>query len=371
MVVAVTRPTRLNISQAAVTHNVQQVRESAQASFVFLAVKANAYGFGLVPMSQAALAGGVDGLAVAVLDEGLALRQAGITAPILVLGITLPQYAKLLADNQVMATVGSLAWLETAAEYLSPDGPRLQVNLAVDTGMGRIGFRERATLETAITYLKAHDDIFDYQSIMTHFSEADSTEDDYFHQQLHCWHALTDGLPMPPLVHLANSGAAMYHADEMPTDVIRAGTVVYGVEPSLGELRDDDYLEPVMTLETELVFVKRCHKGEGVSYGHTYYTEEGEWIGTVPVGYGDGLPRKMQGFEVIVNGERRPIVGKLAMDQMMISLPGELPIGTTVTIIGRQGDVENRLEDVADYVGLAPWEISTGLQERIYRQITD
>ena len=91
----------------------------------------------------------------------------------------------------------------------------------------------------------------------------------------------------------------------------------------------------------------------------------------MPVGYGDGLPRKMQGFEVIVNGERRPIVGKLAMDQMMISLPGELPIGTTVTIIGRQGDVENRLEDVADYVGLAPWEISTGLQERVYRQITD
>ena len=152
MVVAVTRPTRLNISQAAVIHNVQQVRESAQASFVFLAVKANAYGFGLVPMSQAALAGGVDGLAVAVLDEGLALRQAGITAPILVLGITLPQYAKLLADNQVMATVGSLAWLETAAEYLSPDGPRLQVNLAVDTGMGRIGFRERATFHKPVVH---------------------------------------------------------------------------------------------------------------------------------------------------------------------------------------------------------------------------
>ena len=176
MVVAVTRPTRLNISQAAVTHNVQQVRESAQASFVFLAVKANAYGFGLVPMSQAALAGGVDGLAVAVLDEGLALRQAGITAPILVLGITLPQYAKLLADNQVMATVGSLAWLETAAAALRPYGPRLQVHLSVDTGMERIGFHSRATLVTSLAYLKAHAYIFDSHNIMTHFSRSHSPE---------------------------------------------------------------------------------------------------------------------------------------------------------------------------------------------------
>lgn len=371
MVVAVTRPTRLNISQAAVTHNIQEVRQASQASFMFLAVKANAYGFGLIPMSQAAVAGGIDGLAVALLDEGLALRQAGLTQPTLILGITLPQYARLIAENNLIATVGSLAWLEAALQYLPVNGQRLQVNLAVDTGMGRIGFRERTELEAAVSFMYEHREAFTYASIMTHFAEADAPEVDYFHQQLNRWHVLTDGVEMPPLVHLANSGAAMYHADEMPTDVIRAGTVVYGVEPSRGELRADDYLEPVLTLETELVFVKKCHEGEGVSYGHTYYAHEGEWIGTVPLGYGDGLPRKLQGFEVIVDGVKRPIVGKLAMDQMMISLPYELPIGTTVTIIGRQGEQENTLEDVGQYTDLAPWEISTNLQERIYRQITD
>jgi len=371
MVVATTRPTRISISQAAVTHNITQVRQAAQAEFMFLAVKANAYGFGLVPMSQAALKGGVDGLAVAVLDEALALRQAGITAPIMILGVTMPGFAPTMAQNHVMATVGSLEWLRLVRPMLPMGQHRLMVNLAVDTGMGRIGFRTREELAAAIDYLAENADAFDYQSIMTHFSDSDSADDRYFQQQYTRWQTLTADLPMPPMVHLANSGAALYHAHEIPTTIIRAGTVVYGIEPSRGELLPDDYLQPVMTLETSLVFVKQCAADEGISYGHTYYTAADEWIGTVPIGYGDGLPRTLQGFEILVDGIRRPIVGKLAMDQMMISLPYELPVGTLVTIIGHQGKLVNTLEDVGQYVGLSPWEISTNLQERIYRQIIE
>ncbi|WP_258088495.1 alanine racemase [Weissella fangxianensis] len=371
MVVAATRPTRIKISQVAVTHNVAVTRQASGAKFMFLAVKANAYGFGLIPMAQAAVKAGVDGLAVAVLDEALALRQAGITVPILILGITLPQYAKLIADNNLIATVSDLAWLQLAQENLDEHQATLQVNLGVDTGMGRIGFRSRETLSEAITYLQSHASFFKYQSIMTHFSESDSLATDYFQKQLANWHRLTDDLPMPPMVHLANSGAAMYHADELPTDYIRAGTVVYGIEPSRGEVLPDNYLKPVLTLETELVFVKKMPADVGISYGHTYYTYEGEWVGTLPIGYADGLPRPIQGFEVLVNGKKAPIIGQIAMDQMMISLPEELPVGTVVTIIGKQGQYENTIEDVAQHVGLAPWVVATGLQDRLMRVLVD
>jgi len=109
----------------------------------------------------------------------------------------------------------------------------------------------------------------------------------------------------------------------------------------------------------------------GISYGHTYYTHEGEWVGTLPIGYADGLPRPIQGFEVLVNGKKAPIIGQIAMDQMMISLPEELPVGTVVTIIGKQGQYENTIEDVAQHVGLAPWVVVTGLQDRLMRVLVD
>lgn len=371
MVVAITRPTRIKISQSAITHNVSVTRKISGAKFMFLAVKANAYGFGLQTMAQAAIKGGVDGLAVAVLDEALALRQAGITAPILILGITLPQYAKIMAENDLIATVSDLDWLKLAAHNLEHTANKLQVNLGVDTGMGRIGFRKREALAQAITYVQDAKTPFNYQSIMTHFAEADSVNNDYFHEQLANWHTLTDRLPMPPMVHLANSGAALYHADELPTDYIRAGTVIYGMEPSRGTVLADDYLRPVLTLETELIYVKKMPANAAISYGHTYHTQEGEWIGTLPIGYADGLPRSLKGFEVLINGQKAPIIGNLAMDQMMISLPEELPVGTVVTIIGQQGQYENTLEDVAQHVALAPWVVATGLQERLLRVIAD
>jgi alanine racemase len=370
MVEAITRPTRLLISQQAVSHNIAAVRKMSGAKTVFQAVKANAYGFGLIPFSQAAIAAGVDGLAVAVLDEALALRDAGITVPILILGIVLPQYAGLIADNDIIATVSSVDWLAAAQPVLTESKP-LKVSLAVDTGMGRIGFRERGELEAAITALHADPADFIYHGLMTHFSEGDSLKVDYFHKQLTKWHEMTQGLEMPPMVHLANSGATMYHGDEVPMDVVRIGTVTYGIEPSLGEVIPDDYLKPVMTLESELIFVKQMHEGDGISYGHIYYAGEGEWIGTVPVGYGDGLTRDLTGYKVLVNGVEAPIVGKLAMDQLMVSLPGPLPVGTKVTFLGRNGDREKTLDDMAAHTGMAPWEITTALQDRLHRLVVD
>lgn len=370
MVEAVTRPTRLEISKGAVAHNIRTVKNVSGADKVFLTVKSNAYGMGLVPMAQAAVAGGVYGLGVAVLDEALALRHQRITAPILILGISPVQYAELMAVQHIMATVVSLDWLRIAEENLTGEQP-LPVTIGIDTGMGRIGFRDRDTLAEAIQFVRNHNDKFEYVGLSTHFAESDSADTRYFEMQLERWHQLTDGLPKPKYYHVANSGATMYHATEVPHEVVRVGTVIYGVEPSRGELADGKNLRPVMALRSEINFVKRLPAGEGISYSHKYTTSTDEWIGTVPIGYGDGWVRKLMGFNVIIDGQYAPIVGQVAMDQLMIRLPHEYPEGTTVTLIGKDGGLENTIEDVAQHADLAPWEVTTGLQARIHRVLVN
>jgi len=370
MVVAYHRPTRLLISEEAIAHNLQEMRDISHCKFQWLAVKANAYGFGLIEVGKAALANGADGLAVAVIDEALALRNAGVTAPIMIISLIQPAYAQVCADNDLIVTVASADWLRDALTGLDTRTP-LKVNIAVDTGMGRIGYRTRAEIDESLAIIHAHPEQLKYEALMTHFAESDSAHLDYFHQQLARWHELTDTLEQPPMVHVANSAAALYHPDEIPHDVIRSGTSVYGIEPSLGSLRDPDYLHQIERLETELIFVKQMHGGEGVSYGHIYYAHQGEWIGTIPLGYGDGLVRKLTGFKVLVNGQECPIVGKLAMDAMMISLPGPLPLGTKVTVLGQDGDKRITLYDWADHVGISPWELSIKLQDRLPRQLVD
>ncbi|MEE6715101.1 alanine racemase [Schleiferilactobacillus harbinensis] len=370
MVVAQHRPTRLLISQQAIAHNLAVVRQVSGCRTIFMAVKDNAYGFGLLPVSRAVLAGGAQGLAVAVLDEALVLRTAGIKAPILIMSLLDAQYAQACADQQVIVTVASLAWLQKAQHNLTGTAPLL-VSLGLDTGMGRIGYRDRAEIEESIRFLQQHPTQFTYQGLMTHFADSDTVETDYFHRQVRRWHALTDGLPQPPMVHVANSGAAMYHAAEVPTDIIRIGTVVYGMEPSEGTMRPDNYLDQIERLESELIMVKHVPAGEGLSYGHTYVTPTAEWVGTIPIGYGDGLSRKLKGFPVLIQGKKCPIIGNLTMDALMVRLPGPLPVHTPVTLLGQDGDQRLTLTDMAQHTGIAPWELSIRFAERLPRKLVD
>lgn len=190
MVVAQHRPTRLLISQQAIAHNLAVVRQVSGCRTIFMAVKDNAYGFGLLPVSRAVLASGAQGLAVAVLDEALVLRAAGIKAPILIMSLLDAQYAQACADQQVIVTVASLTWLQKAQHNLTGTAPLL-VSLGLDTGMGRIGYRDRAEIEESIRFLQQHSTQFTYQGLMTHFADSDTVETDYFHRQVrpHRWPA--------------------------------------------------------------------------------------------------------------------------------------------------------------------------------------
>ncbi|MCT4396199.1 alanine racemase [Periweissella beninensis] len=371
MVVANLRTSRIEISKQALANNIAVTMQTSHAKHMFLAVKANGYGHGLLTMAQAAVELGVYGLAVAVVDEGLALRQAGITIPIMILGYTEPQYAEILVQNNLIVNVVSLDWLNQAQGFLTGVAP-LQASLAVDSGMNRLGMRNETEVLESIDFMSNHRNLFNWVGIMTHFATADSSDVAYFNKQLHRFNVIIKQLPyLPEMIHVANSGAAVYHADEVPTDYIRVGTVVYGWEPSGMELADGKNLKPAMNIKSALSYVKQLPSGEGISYSHIYETTENEWIGTVPLGYGDGIDRELTGYKILVGHEWCPIIGKIAMDQLMVKLPYQMPVGTEVTILGSNGSENIDIWDVAHYCHLEPWEFTNRLTERLPRILVD
>lgn len=366
MVVGTHRTTKLLIDRAVIKDNIAaQQSQLNEGTEIFAVVKANAYGHGLIELAKTAISGGVTGLCVAILDEALVLRQAGIEVPILVLGITEPEQAELALRDDISLTVGSMEWLDRY-QQLKPVQNGLKIHLALDTGMGRIGFRTVDELKLALGVMKSK--LFDFEGVFTHFATADEGNTDYFNQQLDNWQKMVSVInPLPRYVHVSNSATGLWHTN-VAGNMVRMGISLYGLNPSGNALPLKFAVKPALSLVSKLDFVKQLHKGDFVSYGATYQAQQDEWIGTIPLGYADGYPRAMQHFHVLINGEFCEIVGRVCMDQLMIRLPQQLSIGTNVTVIGRQRDHEITVTQVADHVGTINYEILTGLSDRLDRQ---
>lgn len=365
------RNTDLRVNLGALKHNLKVQREALMpGSRIFAVVKANAYGNGLVPVAQTLAGVGVDGFCVALLDEALELRDNGIEKMVLVLGITPVAYGPLAANNGISLTVGDVAWLEEYRQLARDQRltTPLRVHLGVDTGMGRIGFQDPAALKEALAVLK--DPCFDFEGIFTHFATADEADTTYFDRQLTKWHEFLAALgdDRPKYVHMANSAIGMWHQSKITADTVRMGISLYGANPSGTILKPTLNIKPVTSLTSALSYVKLLPAGASVSYGATYTAKEDEWVGTVPLGYADGYPRRMQGFSVLVNGHRCEIIGRVCMDQFMIRMPKEFPVGTQVTLIGKDGDDEITVTDVAEYAGTINYEILTGMSDRLHRR---
>ncbi|WP_057895273.1 alanine racemase [Liquorilactobacillus oeni] len=371
MVVGTHRNTYAKISLAIIKRNIGiEKKKMDPEQALFAVVKANAYGHGLLEVSQAAHEAGVDGFCVAIIDEGLKLRLAGIKELILVLGVNPPAQAVLMAQNNLSATVDSLAFLQAAAPLLRAKNVRLAVHLALDTGMSRIGFRTKEELKKALAFLKAHREEFIFEGIFTHFATADSTAQtalDHYHRQLEKFHELmTVVINKPRYVHVANSAASLWHK-EAKGNAVRFGIAMYGLNPSGGELELPSELKPAMSLYSEIVSVRQLDAGNSVGYGKTYTASKAEWIATVPIGYADGWLRRMQGFKVLVKGIYCAIVGRVCMDQIMIRLPYELPVGEKVTLIGTDNKKTITAQDIATYSKTIHYEVLCALSERIPR----
>ncbi|XEO93702.1 alanine racemase [Latilactobacillus sakei] len=375
MTVGYLRPTRILVDQNAIYENIQNELKHLEGTdtVIFPVLKANAYGHGLIPVAEVAQAAGASGFCVALLDEALALRQANFTEPILVLGITQPSEIELAAANQISLTVGSLEWLQEAAEIAQrvPYFHPLHIHLGIDSGMGRIGFRDEAELLAADAFMKAHPEYFDFEGVFTHFATADDPDDTYFKEQSARFNQLVAVLPKKPrFVHVSNSATSLWHA-ACNGNVIRMGISLYGLNPSGAAIPDLPYpLKPALGIESELVFVKQVAAGSKIGYGATYEASEGEWIGTIPMGYADGWLRRMSGSTVLVDGQRCEIVGRICMDQMMIRLPKRYPVGTKVVFVGKSGDDEITLQELAEYADTIHYEIICDLSDRIPRVYT-
>ncbi|MFD1670569.1 alanine racemase [Agrilactobacillus yilanensis] len=370
MVVGNLRHAQVTIDERAIFNNVAAEKQRLpKETDLFAVVKADGYGHGMVPVAQAAKKAGANGFCVALLDEALGLRQALLTEPILVLGITDPEYSNIAASMDISLAVGSREWLIQAKAVLAQTVPLrpLAVHLAVDSGMGRIGFTDLSEFLRAVHYIQTNSEYFDFEGVFTHFATADSEETAYFKQQSAKFNSFVAALDdRPRYVHVSNSATSLWH-EACNGNMIRFGVALYGLNPSGDALKLPYTLQPALSLTSEIVFCKEIHAGDCVGYGATYTAKTDEWVGTVPIGYADGWLRRLQGFYVLVDGVRCEIVGRICMDQFMIRLPKAYPMGTKVTLVGEDGGQTIRLQDVADYSQTIHYELACILTNRLPR----
>jgi alanine racemase len=364
------RPTRIRVDLDAIGHNFHALQAHAGVPVMGI-VKANAYGHGLVPVALHLQAQGIGQLGVALVEEGLALRRAGVTVPILVLGgIHAPQVSQfLVCDLEV--TVSSIAKLRQVEQAAASLGRKAVIHLKIDTGMERIGVHsENAAplIEAALASPGCT-----VKGIYSHLACSDDPASPMTREQLQrfldaCAHFDRLGAPMP-VRHLANSGGVL-HFPETCLDMVRPGIALYGVMPDPAS-RHTVALKPALSLVSKVVYFKVVKAGRTVSYGATWTAATDTRVITVPIGYGDGYPRSLSSRgEVLVRGERHPIVGRVCMDQFMVDLgPGGSAYNEDeVVLIGRQGDEAIPCEAVALTAGTIPYEILTGLNARIPRE---
>jgi alanine racemase len=361
------RDTWAEVDLDCILSNVASVKKNLPPKVDIIAVvKANGYGHGDVQVAESALKAGAVYLAVAFMDEAIALRNKGIQAPILVLGATRPEDVAMAVKFDITITVFQLDWVKTAKDHLSSD-KTLSVHIKLDTGMGRIGIRSKEEL-AAVEQMISEDNRIEIEGIFTHFATADEVDKSYFEKQLALFHDLLSVVKVKPkYIHSSNSAAALRFS-KANFNAVRLGIAMYGLTPSLEIEHELPFpLKEAFSLRSRLVHVKKLEKGEKVSYGATYETDGEEWIGTIPIGYADGWIRRLQGQEVLVEGKRVPIVGRICMDQCMVRLPHAVPVGTTVTLIGKQKNEFISVNEIAQKLETINYEVPCIISTRVPR----
>jgi alanine racemase len=360
------RDTWIEVNLKAIERNVvNAISILPKGTDLFAVLKGGAYGHGTLEVAYAALRAGAKGFCVALLDEALFLRKSGLTdIPILVLGPIRPQDVNTAGEYRISFPIIDEAYFKEVKKSWNGH-TALSIHLAVDTGMGRIGFREKNELKKVEQEIRALN-AWTIEGIFTHFASADQFDMRYYHNQLSRFKEMAVALDeCPKYVHCANSATVLLHPD-LPFSAVRLGVAMYGLDPS-SEIRGVLPFAPALSLYTRLTQIKRAYAGDKISYSSTYTVCEDEWIGTIPIGYADGWTGKLQGFKVLVEGHYCPIVGKISMDQCMVRLPYQMPSGTKVTLIGE--DLPNRItaDEVGDKQGMNNCEVILLLTHRIPR----
>ncbi len=370
----------IRVDLSAVTHNVAVLRSAAPDALMMTVVKADGYGHGMSEVATAARRGGADWLGVAVLEEAMALRAAGDTGPILTwLSVPGEDHAPAVAAAVDVAAY-SVAQLDEIAGAAARTGVQARVHLKVDTGLSRggAGAEDWPGLVAAAASREADGEIR-VAGVWSHLACADQPDhpaNDLQEARFRtaCETARRAGLD-PELCHLANSAATLLRP-RAHFDLVRCGIASYGLTPSPESASSAELgLRPAMTVTSRLAVVKQIAAGEGVSYGHQFVAEEEMWVGVVPVGYGDGVPRHASGTaEVQVGGRRRRILGRVCMDQLVVEVDPGSEVGDPVVLFG--GDHPDHTDapsaqDWAEACGTISYEIVTRIGGRMTRRHVD
>lgn len=363
------RNTWAEINLEAIRYNIQQLKSTLpEGHHVMTVVKADGYGHGSVQVARIAEEEGITFLMVALLEEAVTLRKGGIQLPILVIGRVPPEHAAVAVEYNITLTLFDKAWLHqlNTDTFIKP----LSVHLEFETGMNRTGICTEQQLEEIVAQVIKLDQI-EITGAYMHFATADEIQTTYYEQQKARYHALLHKLTElhsgPLMTHIGNSAAGIQYPKEM-LHYTRFGVATYGLYPS-AEIQGlkTVKLKQAMSLYSELIQVKQIAGGDYVSYGATYHAEQDEWIGTIPIGYGDGWSRSLQGFHVLINGKKVPIVGRICMDVMMVKLDQPYNVGQKVTLIGEDHGAMISMDEVAQHLRTINYEIPCMLTSRIPR----
>jgi alanine racemase len=369
--VAATRWAWAEIDLAAIAANVRALKALTPDSTLFMAVvKSDGYGHGAVQVARAALAAGADRLGVATVDEALALRGAGIDAPLHILSEPPASAIDLLLEHDVIPTVTSREFALALGSSAASRGIEARYHLKVDTGMNRIGVRAEDAAEFSARLADVSG--LALEGTFTHFATADVLGDWDFDRQLARFGEAvemmkTEGVA-PGIVHAANSPATILHP-ESHFDMVRCGIAIYGLHPA-ASTRGAVVLRPAMSVKARVLLAKRIGMGEGVSYGLTYRAAAPTVIATLPLGYADGVHRVLSNsMAALIGGERVAQVGRVCMDQLMVEVPPKIDVraGDEAVIVGVQGDQQIEMDELADLAGTINYEMACAFGMRLPR----
>ena len=364
------RPTMVEVDLDQLAANFHAIKAKIGPAMIMPVLKANAYGHGLVEVARLMQSLKADYLGVAVLEEGILLRESGVNIPILVLGGILGNQLPHFMENNLTITASSVEKLWQIDEIAEQLGTTAKVHLKIDTGMERIGihyYSAEALLEAA-----AQCKHVDVEGIFSHFANSDDADLSYSRMQLERFHEVLQfyekrNLPVPRIRHMANSGAIL-QMPEATLDMIRPGLMLYGVYPDPATYRSIR-VNPALSWKSRVVYFKVIKPDHPVGYGSTWQSDHMVRAVTIPVGYGDGYFRSMSGkAHVLIRGKKYPVVGRVSMDQIVVNIEMESAYNDDeVILIGKMGDEQIAVEDLALWAGTIPYEILTNINTRVPR----
>ncbi|MFQ5752669.1 MAG: alanine racemase [bacterium] len=364
------RPTFAEIDLRAIAYNIKEIQKKVAPAQVMAVVKADAYGHGLNAVAEAAIANEVKYLGVALLEEGIKLRKYKFNIPILVFGGFFENQIDDFLHYDLELTLFDLSRARVLAKNAQAFGKSAKVHVKVDTGMGRIGVHWQNAVEfvqqvAEFTYIEI-------EGIYTHFASSDEKDKTYAKTQLRRFQEVFAQLEQRkiniPIKHAANS-AAVLDLPESYLSMVRIGVSMYGYYPSL-ETTESVSLKPAMSIKSRVIAVKEVEAGTYISYNRTYQTKNKTTMATVPIGYGDGYNRLLsnQG-EVLIRGQRFPVVGRVCMDQTMVDvgLESQVEVGDEVVLLGCQGKEEITIYEICEKLNTIPYEVTCWVSGRMPR----